>query len=216
MNMECANAVEEVILGEGSDTVGAIILEPITAGGGVLPPVKEYYPTVQEICKKYGVWIIMDEVVCGFGKTGKFWGHNHYDIDPDMVTMAKGLASSYEALSATVVQQEIYDIFLNDPASADERMNYFRDINTYVGCTVPMTAALESTRIIEVGAYLLERLMTLKKLPNVGDVRGVGLFCGVEFVLDKVSHTPISETQMGLLMCSNSRSHLKLSNSSIC
>jgi len=210
-NMECAKAVEDVILREGPDTVGAIILEPITAGGGILPPVKEYYPTVQEICKKYGVWIIMDEVVCGFGRTGKFWGHDHYDVDPDMITMAKGLASSYEALSATVVKQEIYDIFLNDPANADERMNFFRDISTYGGCTAPMTAALESTRIIdeenlversrEVGAYLLERLMTLKELPNVGDVRGVGLFCGVEFVIDKENQTPISEQQMGALMC---------------
>ncbi len=209
-NMECAMAVEDVILREGADSVGAIIFEPITAGGGVLPPVKEYYPTVQEICKKYGVWLIMDEVVCGFGRTGTFWGHDHYDVDPDIVTMAKGLASSYEALSATVVKQEIYDIFLNDPANVDERMNYFRDISTYGGCTAPMTAALESTRIIEeenlvarskeVGAYLLEKLMDLKELPNVGDVRGVGLFCGVEFVTDQQSNTPISEKQMAVLM----------------
>ncbi len=209
-NMECAKAVEDVILKEGPESVGAIILEPITAGGGILPPVKEYYPMVQEICKKYGVWIIMDEVVCGFGRTGKFWGHEHYDVDPDIVTMAKGLASSYEALSATVVKQEIYDIFLNDPTKPEERMNYFRDISTYGGCTSALTAALESTRIIEdenlvdnskeMGDYLLAQLKTLTDLPNVGDVRGVGLFCGIEFVTDKETHNPITEQQMGALM----------------
>lgn len=209
-NMECAHAIEDIILKEGPETVGAFIVEPITAGGGILPPVKEYYPIVQEICKKYGVWIIMDEVVCGFGRTGEFWGHSHYDVDPDMVTMAKGLASSYEALSATVVKQEIYDIFVNDPANSDTRMNYFRDISTYGGCTSAMTAALESTRIIEdenlvenskeIGVYLLDQLKGLKDLPVVGDVRGVGLFCGIEFVTDQESNTPITEGEMGALM----------------
>ncbi len=209
-NMECATAVEDIILKEGPETVGGIVLEPITAGGGVLPPVKEYYPTVQEICKRHGVWLIMDEVVCGFGRTGKFWGHEHYDVDPDMVTMAKGLASSYEALSATAVKQEIYDIFLNDLTNPDQRLNFFRDISTYGGCTAPMTAALESTRIIEdenlvensreMGDYLLEQLVTLKKLPNVGDVRGVGLFCGLELVTDQQSNSPVSEQQMATLM----------------
>ncbi len=209
-NIECARVIEDVILQEGADTVGCVFVEPITAGGGILPPVKEYFPIVQEICKKYNVWLAVDEVVCGFGRTGKFWGHEHYDVDPDIVTMAKGLASSYEALSATVVKQEIYDLFLNDPSNPDARMNYFRDISTYGGCTAPMTAALESTRIIEdenlvensrvMGDYLLEQLKTLKDLPIVGDVRGVGLFCGIEFVRDKDTKEPISEGEMATIM----------------
>ena len=148
-NIECARKVEDIILKEGADSIGALIVEPITAGGGILKPVKEYYPLLQEICRKYDIWLIMDEVVCGFGRTGKFWGHDHFDVDPDIVTMAKGLASSYEALSATVVKQEIYDLFLNDPADPATRLNYFRDISTYGGCTSSMVAALESTRIIE-------------------------------------------------------------------
>jgi len=114
-NIECARCVEDVILKEGPDTVGGCIIEPITAGGGIIVPVKEYFPILQEICNKYGVYLIMDEVVCGFGRTGKFWGHDHYDVDPDMVTMAKGLASSYMPLSATVFRQEIYNKFLCDP-----------------------------------------------------------------------------------------------------
>nr|WP_321398679.1 aminotransferase class III-fold pyridoxal phosphate-dependent enzyme [uncultured Desulfobacter sp.] len=209
-DIDCARAVEEVILKEGPDTVGGFIVEPITAGGGIIPPVKEYFPMVQEICKKYGVWIIMDEVVCGFGRTGKFWGHDHYDVDPDIITMAKGLASSYEALSATAVKQEIYDIFLNDTANPEEQTNFFRDISTYGGCTAPMAAALESTRIIEdehlvensreKGRLLLDRLKALTSLPVVGDVRGVGLFCGLEIVVDKEKKTPPSEPQMAALM----------------
>jgi len=209
-NIDCARAIEDVILEEGPDTVGGFIVEPITAGGGIIMPVKEYFPIVQEICKKYGVWIIMDEVVCGFGRTGKFWGHEHFDVDPDIVTMAKGLASSYEALSATAVKQEIYDIFLNDPSNPQERTNYFRDISTYGGCTAPMAAALESTRIIEdeqlvensrnKGVVLLEKLKALTSLPAVGDVRGVGLFCGLELVQDKEKKTPVTEAQMAQLM----------------
>ena len=209
-DIECARKVEDIILKEGPETIGGLIVEPITAGGGILKPVKEYYPILQEICKKYDIWLVFDEVVCGFGRTGKFWGHEHYDVDPDMVTMAKGLASSYEALSATVVKQEIYDLFLNDPTNPETRFNYFRDISTYGGCTAPMAAALESTRIIEeenlvensrlIGEYLLEKLEELKKYDVVGDVRGQGLFCGVELVLDKNTREPVTEEQMAAVV----------------
>lgn len=209
-DIDCARAVEEVILREGPDTVGGFCVEPVTAGGGIIVPVPEYFPMVREICRKYGVWIIMDEVVCGFGRTGKFWGHSHYDADPDIVTMAKGLASSYEALSATAVKQDIYDMFLNDPGDEADRTNYFRDISTYGGCTAPMAAALESTRIIEdenlvensreKGKILLERLNGLRGLDSVGDTRGLGLFCGLEVVKDKASKTPVTEGEMAQLM----------------
>ncbi|WP_051305361.1 aminotransferase family protein [Desulfogranum mediterraneum] len=209
-NIECARKVEDIILKEGADTIGAMIVEPITAGGGILKPVPEYYPILQEICKKYDIWMIMDEVVCGFGRTGKFWGHEHFDVDPDIVTMAKGLASSYEALSATVVKQHVYDVFLNDPANEDDRLNYFRDISTYGGCTSAMTAALESTRIIEdenlvensreIGAYMISKLEELKKFDCVGDIRGEGLFGGIEFVTNRETKEPITEGQMAALM----------------
>ena len=209
-DIECARKVEDIILKEGADTIGGLIVEPITAGGGILKPVPEYFPILQEICKKYDIWMIMDEVVCGFGRTGTFWGHEHFDVDPEIVTMAKGLASSYGALSATVVKQEIYDVFLCDPSDEKDRLNYFRDISTYGGCTAALTAALESTRIIEdenlldnateVGKYLVEQLETLKKYDVVGDVRGQGLFAGVEFVLNKETKEPVTEGQMAQLM----------------
>jgi len=209
-NIECARKVEDIILKEGAETIGGLIVEPITAGGGILIPVKEYYPILQEICRKYDIWLAFDEVVCGFGRTGKFWGHEHYDVDPDIVTMAKGLASSYEALSATVVKQEIYDIFLNDPTNPETSYNYFRDISTYGGCTAPMAAALESTRIIEdenliensrlVGEYLLEKLQELQKYDVVGEVRGKGLFWGGGALKSQGHKGPGTDQQMAAVV----------------
>jgi len=209
-DIDCASVLEDVILKEGPDTVGGCIVEPITAGGGIIVPVPEYYPIMQAICRKYGVYLIMDEVVCGFGRTGKFWGHEQYDVDPDIITMAKGLASSYMPLSATVFRHDIFDKFLCDPSQPDQRMNYFRDISTYGGCTGAMAAALESTRIIEeeqlvensrvIGAYLLEGLQSLSDMPIVGDVRGKGLFCGIEFVRNKQTKESITEAEMARIM----------------
>ena len=209
-NLECARALETLVLDEGPDTVGAVLVEPITAGGGILPPVPEYYPLLQEICRRYGLWLVMDEVVCGFGRTGRYWGHEHYDVAPDGLTMAKGMAGGYEPISATVVTEAIFNIFVNDLSDASQRMNYFRDISTFGGCAGPAAASVESMRIIEaenlvensrvMGAYLLDGLMDLKTLPIVGDVRGRGLFCGIEFVRDKATKEPISEAHMAKLV----------------
>jgi taurine-pyruvate aminotransferase len=209
-DIQCARKAEDVILKEGPETVGGCIVEPITAGGGILPPVKEYYPILREICDKYGIYLIFDEVVCGFGRTGTFWGFEHYDVEPDMVTMAKGMASSYMPLSATTTTKEIFDRFLNDPSIESERLNFYRDISTYGGCAGAMSAGLENMRIIEeenlveqsrvLGDYFLERLKELSDLPIVGDVRGKGLFCGLEFVRDKKTKEPISEAEMGKIM----------------
>ena len=202
-NIECARALEDAIEAEGPDTVGGVILEPITAGGGVIPPVEEYYPIIREICDKYDVILIIDEVVCGFGRTGTMFGYEHYDFIPDIVTMAKGMASSYAPISAAAVRGEVFDRFLEDPS---DKYHYFRDISTYGGCTAGFAAALENLRIIEeedliensrvMGAYLLDRLRELSDHKNVGEVRGKGLFAGVELVADKASKTPVSEDVM--------------------
>ena len=214
-DIQCARCVEDLIVKEGPDTVGGCIVEPITAGGGVIIPVPEYYPILRQICDKYGVYLIMDEVVCGFGRTGTFWGYQNYDMTPDMVTMAKGVAASYMPLSVTAVTDVIYDKFLCDPGCETERMNYFRDISTYGGCAAAMSAALETLRIIEderlmensrvMGAYFLDRLKSLADLPLVGDVRGRGLFCGLELVRDKATREPIGEAEMGRIMAGVAR-----------
>ena len=203
-DIECARIVEEIIEREGPDTVGGLIVEPITAGGGIIVPVQEYYTVLQDILRKYDVLLIMDEVVNGFGRTGKMFGHQHYDVDPDIITLAKGLASAYLPLSATAVKKEVFDIFINDPA---DKMSYFRDISTYGGCAAACAAALESTRIIEdenlcensriVGDYMLESLEELREFSIVGDVRGRGLFAGIELVKDKGTKEPASEDFLG-------------------
>ncbi len=199
--VRAAKAIEDVILREDPDTVGAICLEPVTAGGGVIPPPEGYFETVQEICKKYDILLHIDEVVCGLGRTGKWFGYQHFGIEPDMVTMAKGVASGYAAISCTVTTEEVFEKFKENP---DDPMSYFRDISTFGGCAAGPAAALENMRIIEeenlldnvveMGDYLLDQLHGLMdKHEVIGDVRGKGLFCGAELVQDRASKTPVDE-----------------------
>jgi taurine-pyruvate aminotransferase len=199
-NIECARALETVIKQEGTDSVAAVILEPITAGGGIIVPVAEYYPIIQEICRKYEVLLVMDEVVNGFGRTGKMFGFQNYDFEPDMLTMAKGLASAYMPISAVVTKKYIFDQFLADPA---DTMGYFRDISTFGGCTAGCAAAIANIDLIQqqkmtensalMGQYLLDSLKDLEELPMVGEVRGKGLFLGIEMVEDKKTKVPLPE-----------------------
>ena len=199
-----ADAIEEVILREGPDTVGAICLEPITAGGGVITPPEGYWQRVQEICRKYDVLLHIDEVVCGVGRTGKWFGYQNYGIEPDMVTMAKGVASGYAAIACLVTTEAVFDMFREDAA---DPMSYFRDISTFGGCTAGPAAALENMRIIEdegllentqvMGARLMEGLQALKdKHAMVGDVRGAGLFAGAELVADRETREPLAEARV--------------------
>lgn len=199
-----ANAIEEVILREGPDTVGCIVLEPVTAGGGVIVPPKGYWERVQQICEKYNVLLHIDEVVCGVGRTGKWFGYQQYGVKPDFVTMAKGVASGYAAISCTVTTERVFEMFKDD---ATDPMSYFRDISTFGGCTAGPVAALENMRIIEdenlldntvrMGAHCLKNLEALKEKHSVvGDVRGLGLFLGAELVADRKSKEPIEEKRV--------------------
>lgn len=199
-----ADAIEEVILREGPDTVGAIVLEPVTAGGGVITPPEGYWQRVQEICRKYDILLHIDEVVCGLGRTGLWFGYQHYGIEPDFVTMAKGLASGYAAISCTVTSERVFDMFKDAP---EDSMSYFRDISTFGGCTSGPVAALENMRIIEdedligntvkMGERLMGNLHALMdKHQAIGDVRGKGLFCGAELVTDRKSKEPMDEKRV--------------------
>ncbi|MDA0908607.1 MAG: aminotransferase class III-fold pyridoxal phosphate-dependent enzyme [Proteobacteria bacterium] len=196
-----ADAIEEVILAEGPDTVGALCLEPVTAGGGVITPPEGYWQRVQEICKKYDILLHIDEVVCGVGRTGTWFGYQNYDVKPDLVTMAKGVASGYAAIACLVTTEEVFDLFKDN---ADDPMNYFRDISTFGGCTAGPAAAIENMRIIEdenllsntlaMGAHMVDNLNALAdKHSVIGDVRGKGLFCGAELVSDRASREPAPE-----------------------
>ncbi|MEM9678137.1 MAG: aminotransferase class III-fold pyridoxal phosphate-dependent enzyme [Pseudomonadota bacterium] len=202
--IRAANAIEDVILREGADTVGGLILEPVTAGGGVITPPKGYWDRVQEICKKYDVLLIIDEVVCGMGRTGTWFGYQHYGVEPDIVTMAKGVASGYAAISCTVTTEAVFNEFKGNPA---DHMSYFRDISTFGGCTAGPAAALENMRILEdenllencaaMGDYMVEQLSVLAERHDViGDVRGAGLFCGAELVADRVTKEALPEAMV--------------------
>jgi adenosylmethionine-8-amino-7-oxononanoate aminotransferase len=190
----CAKSVEQIILHEGPDNVAAFIGEMVMAAGGCIVPPPEYWPKIREICSKYGVLLIDDEVVCGFGRTGKFFGVEHYGIEPDIMTMAKSLTSGYSPLGATMTRKEII-----------EDMPAFWHVHTYSNHPVSCTASLENIRIIEaenlvqnsaeVGKYLLSGLQSLSHHPTVGEVRGLGLLTAVEFVKDRATRERFPEDQ---------------------
>ncbi|MGC3940072.1 aspartate aminotransferase family protein [Roseobacter sp. EG26] len=196
-----ADQIEKVILAEGPDTVGGLCLEPVTAGGGVITPPDGYWPRVQEICRKYDILLHIDEVVCGVGRTGKWFGYQHYGIEPDMVTMAKGVASGYAAIACLVTNEKVFDMFKED---ASDPMDYFRDISTFGGCTAGPTAGIENMAIIEdeglldntlaQGEHMLGKLGELAdKHKVIGQVRGKGLFVGAELVEDRETRAPVAE-----------------------
>ena len=199
-----ADQIEKIILAEGPDTVGGLCLEPVTAGGGVITPPDGYWERVQEICRKYDVLLHIDEVVCGIGRTGEWFGYQHFGVQPDMVTMAKGVASGYAAIACLVTTEEVFNLFKDD---ASDPLNYFRDISTFGGCTAGPTAAIENMAIIErenllqntrdMGQYMLEELEELSdKYDVIGQVRGKGLFLGAELVQDRSSLVPVVEAQI--------------------
>ena len=203
-----ADQIEEVILREGADTIGALCLEPVTAGGGVITPPEGYWERVQEICKKYDILLHIDEVVCGVGRTGVWFGYQNYGIKPDIVTMAKGVASGYAAISCCVTTEEVFDLFKDD---SSDPMNYFRDISTFGGCTAGPAAALENMRIIEdedlmsntltMGERMMNNLHALaEKHSVIGDVRGKGLFIGAELVSDRASKEAMDEKIVGAVV----------------
>lgn len=196
-----ANQIEEVILREGPDTVGGLCLEPVTAGGGVITPPEGYWERVQEICRKYDILLHIDEVVCGVGRTGTWFGYQNFGIEPDLVTMAKGVASGYAAIACLVTTERVFELFKSNP---DDPLDYFRDISTFGGCTAGPAAALENLAIIEeegllentlaMGARLMDNLRALQeKHAVIGDVRGKGLFCGAELVTDRETKQPAPE-----------------------
>lgn len=182
---------------ELSETIAAMIMEPIITGGGVLIPPDGYMKAAKEVCEKHGTLLIVDEVICGFGRTGKPFGFMNYDVKPDLITMAKGITSAYLPLSATAVKKEIYEVF-----KGTEEYDYFRHVNTFGGNPAACALALKNLEIME-NEHLFERsrdlgdqlLNHLKNLlqdhPFVGDVRGKGLLIGIELVKDKTTKEPL-------------------------
>jgi adenosylmethionine-8-amino-7-oxononanoate aminotransferase len=190
-----ADAVEDAILAEGAETVAAVIAEPVMGSGGVIVPPPTYWPRLREICDRHGVLLIADEVITGFGRTGQWFGLGHWDVQPDLMSFAKGVTSGYLPLGGVIVSKAVHDVILDAPA--DEK---FMHAATYSGHPVCCAVALANIGIIEKEG-LVERarvqgdrfragLETLSTLPSVGEVRGIGMLAAIELVEDKASKAP--------------------------
>jgi taurine-pyruvate aminotransferase len=196
-DLKSVKAIDDVMTWELSETIAAVIMEPIITGGGVLIPPEGYMKAVKEVCEKHGALLIVDEVICGFGRTGKAFGFMNYGVKPDIITMAKGITSAYLPLSATAVRKEIYEVF-----KGTEEYDYFRHVNTFGGNPAACALALKNLEIMEkenlfersreVGESLLNDLKNkLQDHPYVGDVRGKGLLIGIELVANKGTKEPL-------------------------
>lgn len=186
-----ARELEEMILREDPDTIGAFIAEPVLGTGGITPPPAGYWAAIQPVLKKYDILLIADEVITGFGRTGAMFGCEKYGIEPDLITVAKGLTSAYAPLSASIVGEKVYQV-LEEGA---DRVGAFSHGYTYSGHPIGVAAANAVLDIVErdnipghadrVGAYFQKSLLeTFAGLPIVGEVRGVGLMAALEFVAD--------------------------------
>jgi taurine---2-oxoglutarate transaminase len=194
-DLRCAKYIEEVIeLEGGGEKVAGIIFEPVTGANGIIVPPPEYFPELRKICDKWGVLMIADEVMTGFGRTGKWFAMDHWDVVPDIMTMAKGMTCGYFPLGATIVREHIGNRF---------KEQFFSHGATYAGHALGCATALavipiyQEDNLIEksanLGKYLLERAMELKeKHACVGDVRGLGLFVGLELVKSKTTKEPLT------------------------
>lgn len=208
---ECISHIEEIIQMEGPRTIAAILVEGITGSNGLLVPPDDYYPKLRALCDKYGILLIDDEVMSGFGRTGKWLATQHYGIKPDIVTSAKGLTSGYMPLGAVIVSQEIADYF--------ETHMLWGGL-TYSGHPVCCAAAVanlavyEEERVFEnveaQGRYLAERLEAMKRdYACVGDVRYKGLFSVIELVKDKATKEPLAPFNGASVEMGKLASHLK-------
>ncbi len=187
-----ANLLEEAILREGPETVAGFIAEPVQGAGGVIPPQDDYFTRIREICDQYEVLLIADEVITGFGRTGRWFGLEHYGIEPDIASFAKAITSGYVPLGGIGVNDTIRDVIETVPG--DKRwMHAFTYSGHPTGCAVALAnlAIIEGEGLVqragEVGDYMLKALQELEEMPTVGNVRGKGLMAAVELVADKAS-----------------------------
>ena len=188
-DMACARELERVIEFEGPEQISMFIGEPIQQGFGAYKPPAEYWPVIQEICNQYGILLVIDEVICGFGRTGQMFATQHFDVQPDLITMAKGLTSGYVPLGAVGCSERI-----------TEPIELLNHLHTYGNHPVSCAVALRNLELLEgeelvhnseeMGRYFLDGLKTLLHHPSVGEVRGTGLWLAIDFTVDKDSRTP--------------------------
>jgi adenosylmethionine-8-amino-7-oxononanoate aminotransferase len=190
----CATDLERVIRQEGAHTISAFIAEPLVAAAGGAPvPPPEYFGLIRDICTRHDILMIADEVVTGFGRTGRAFGIQHWDVVPDLMVVAKGMSGGYAPLAGVIARRPVVE-------TIREASGLFSHGFTYGGNPVAATAGvavleyLRTHRLVEraaeMGTYLHERLRTLAAHPSVGDVRGLGLLAGIELVRDQATRAP--------------------------
>ncbi|MDP7624473.1 MAG: aspartate aminotransferase family protein [Rhodospirillales bacterium] len=187
----CAENLRKLILDEGPETIAAFFAEPVMGAGGVIPPPATYFEKIQPVLQKYDILFVVDEVICGFGRTGNMFGTETYDLKPDMITVAKALSSGYLPISALMVSDEIFQLMVAE----SEKIGIFGHGFTYGGHPVPCAVALETMKIYEemdlvshvqlVTPTLQDGLAKLADHPLVGEARGVGLLGALEVVKNK-------------------------------
>ena len=192
----CVRELESLIEREGAETIAAFIGEPVLGTGGIVPPPAGYWAAIQAVLKKHDILLIADEVVTGFGRLGSMFGSDHYGLEPDIITIAKGLTSAYAPLSGSIVSERVWGVL---EQGTDENGPIGHGW-TYSAHPIGAAAGVANLKLIDelglvdnardVGAYL-NRAMSdaLAEHPNVGEIRGEGLLCAVEFVEDKDSRT---------------------------
>jgi L-2,4-diaminobutyrate transaminase len=220
----CVDELERLIAEEGADTIAAFIGEPVMGTGGILPPPDGYWPAIQQVLKKHDILLISDEVVCGFGRLGSKMGAQHYGIQPDLITVAKGLTSAYAPLSGVIVGEGVWDVI--DKAS--QEFGAMGHGWTYSGHPVCAAAALANLEILErenitqnaaqTGAYLLEQLhAAFDDHPMVGEVRGAGMLAALEFMADKDERRAFDPTlKVGDATWSDCAGHATRRHSRLC
>ncbi|MBI3706442.1 MAG: aspartate aminotransferase family protein [Proteobacteria bacterium] len=193
--IEAADALEAAIVKEGAGTVAAVIAEPVMGAGGVIVPPATYFPRLREICNRHDVLLITDEVITGFGRTGQWFALRHWGVEPDLTTFAKGVTSAYLPLGGVLVSKRVHQALLDAPA--DQK---FMHAATYSGHPVCCAVGLRNVELIEkeglveraaiMGRRLLAGLERLREFPVVGDVRGLGMMCGIELVESRDTKKP--------------------------
>jgi adenosylmethionine-8-amino-7-oxononanoate aminotransferase len=197
----CADEVERLVEFEGPETIAAIIMEPVQNSGGAIVPPPGYMQRVREICDHYGILLIADEVICGFGRVGAWFGSQAIDFKPDIMTCAKGITSGYAPLGAVMASAEVANVFIGD-----EEDKFLHGV-TFGGHPASCAAALANIDIIEreqlcersvtMGDYMIRELRAaVGDHPNIGDIRGKGLFMALELVYDQQSRRPLEEPNL--------------------
>jgi putrescine aminotransferase len=178
------------VMKAGAHTVAAVVAEPVQGAGGVIVPPADYFPLLREVCDRHGLLLIADEVITGFGRTGRWFGLQHWNVQADLMIFAKGVTSGYLPLSGVMLTRSVHDTLM---AAKGPFAHGFTYSGHPTACAVALRnlQILEDERLVERaaerGAYLLKRLQELRSHEIVGDVRGLGLVAGIELVRDRVT-----------------------------